>query len=695
MKSEKVAVDGTGDQGLGKWLAMMLCCAWAIWVVVDYLAHHSYLTKAIVQNPYGKTMLAFFLPSLGIAYWLYQKIQSSKQSTVSFRIRGIALFGLLQLTACIILLSFANTAYLPDVAAPVRLGCFLFYSTLYTLGFLLILTAAFALGDPLLSRHRKQYPKAYSLIAIALGMGMWGIALTLLGLAGLLQPMVLWALIAALFIWRYKSILPFWVFIAWEVRTVKIQKWWMPLLYVLLFVVLSINFIGGFKTFPIGYDGSGLYLNKAELIAQSGRLPAGGQAFNWSVVMSFGHILFGSRTMAILLSHWMGFLCFFACFRLARTWLKPSYALLAAIIPLISPYLSYHNLVDEKVDLGFTFIVLCSLLLVWKPIAKGWFFSGEKTDVLQAVGKSWTLPSGLYPLMLAAGLAGFAFGIKYTALFYFLALISLLFYLAGQRNAFAGSILFFSGLLFVGGIHRFGYVEMENGTAIGLGALFCTLGAGLLVWRFRKDRSPIRSLSLQLLGMGVAFVLPFLPWAGKHLSEHKSIGIQQLIEGIEAKPDIKLKRWQRQQRKKNSIGQIQETTQPKALFTKEKADKSRKKKKADRQAIREEIKRYIGFEAPFWMFASLPYDASMNVNIPEMRYLDIGCLFLLLFPIWLLLSPGRKRPIWLSALVVLVLLLYLALSLYSVYAPDGAPLDVNAVMEQQSKLFQKHPGGSD
>lgn len=48
--------------------------------------------------------------------------------------------------------------------------------------------------------------------------------------------------------------------------------------------------------------------------------------------------------------------------------------------------------------------------------------------------------------------------------------------------------------------------------------------------------------------------------------------------------------------------------------------------------IREEVQRYIGYEDLFYRFMTLPYDVTMNSNVQGI-FLDIGFLFLILFPI--------------------------------------------------------------
>lgn len=91
----------------------------------------------------------------------------------------------------------------------------------------------------------------------------------------------------------------------------------------------------------------------------------------------------------------------------------------------------------------------------------------------------------------------------------------------------------------------------------------------------------------------------------------------------------------------------------------------------------EEIKRYIGYEPGLPLFLSLPYDMTMNTQVPFSRYLDISFLLLLVLP-FLFWGTG----LWRNMLVILGSLLIWTISVYSLYSEGGAPPDPAFVAEK-------------
>ena len=87
-------------------------------------------------------------------------------------------------------------------------------------------------------------------------------------------------------------------------------------------------------------------------------------AFNWSVMMSMGSLLFGNITVTILLSNLIGFYCVIAIYHIARLFVSPSNALLAGAIFYSAPVVTFHNYIDEKVDLALLYVSLCTVLLL-------------------------------------------------------------------------------------------------------------------------------------------------------------------------------------------------------------------------------------------------------------------------------------------------------------------------------------------
>ncbi|NNE16103.1 MAG: hypothetical protein HKN51_14050 [Saprospiraceae bacterium] len=57
---------------------------------------------------------------------------------------------------------------------------------------------------------------------------------------------------------------------------------------------------------------------------------------------------------------------------------------------------------------------------------------------------------------------------------------------------------------------------------------------------------------------------------------------------------------------------------------------------------REEIQRYFGYELLLYRYLSLPYDVSINVN-QQGDFVDVGLIFIIFFPLILLINVSRKK----------------------------------------------------
>ena len=99
-------------------------------------------------------------------------------------------------------------------------------------------------------------------------------------------------------------------------------------------------------------------------------------------------------------------------------------------------------------------------------------------------------------------------------------------------------------------------------------------------------------------------------------------------------------------------------------------EKPAKKEKEEKQKIevpsmiKEELHRYMGYEALLPKYISLPYDVTMDTNLRG-EFIDISFLFLLFIPI--LLFIGLKEP-WLKIVLGVLLLLFLIISFSTGYS---------------------------
>ncbi len=662
-------------------LLMLLCLVWFGMIVSDYLFHHPYYTQGIARFRY-----LGLLGSLGAilcgGYFFFFAIPFRKSKEAEAKINGIKVYLLFLLLLNCIVTWYGISNKLFESNLLTALLYFNGFNLLLHLAVYYMVALGYTIGE-LLLRPFAPYLSgfSYKLVSISLGWSLLVFAMVLLGVLQILTPWVLWPLIGLISLLRYRSIWLFSKSVVWDALPTWRPKIQGLLAVAILLVFTAVNAVGAIKAFPIGFDGTGLYLNITQLISDYHALPAGGQAFNWSVMMSLGELLFDSTSIAILLSSLIGVFCFLAVYGIARLFTSTSHSLLAAAIFYTAPFITFHNMYDEKIDLGFLFVSLSTLLLLL-AFYKNKSFAKEKETNQITVG-NWSFQ--LEPLIwvYTGWLTGFAFGIKYTALFNGIALVGVLFYKRHGGYAFLGSLLSALSLIFLSGMYRFANIELDQSSPWLLFGLLFLPGLGLLGWAFRKQWSMLRQTtslaSLFLLTAGLAFS----PWSIKNLSENKTLSISALVEGKSITPALRVNQQYRKQ-----LNQPSRKTQN--------ANKEPLGRAAANKTQREEIQRYQGFELGLPLFLSLPYDLTMNTNLPYQSYLDIGFLWLLLLPLLLFtLQPRRAGK---NLLAILLIVLIGLVSIQSVYNKKTPPQSINALVDAhppglQNTLGKLYEGG--
>jgi len=505
----------------------------------------------------------------------------------------------------------------------------------------------------------------------------------------------------------YKVLLPFLRSLLLE--SISFKLGWQGLLTAsVLCVFIVVNSIGALKNFPVGFDGANLYMNISKLIVEYQALPEGGQAFNWSVIMSFGDLLFRNTAVSILISHYSGILCLIAVFRIARLFMPAEKALMAAAIFYIAPYISFHNIRDEKVDLGFLFISLSTLLLLLE-----YYLNSIKTKKEEVVSQPAHLLNlsfikvgePLFIWMLAGWLTGFAFGIKYIAILNYIGLIAYLCYTKVGKMTYTGFLGLALGGVFLLRIDRFAGIDLGDISPLLIAAVFILPSVVVLFYSLRKSERGFRKILLPGLVFSLFFLLAYSPWAIKHLSENQTFSISSIIEGKSPRPKISIN--------PDYLSEVDNSktfTQPKLeearaklISTDEQRPDSDKKVKAQfidqkekrklsagEQTRREELHRYLGFESGLPLYLSIPYDLTMSINFPGHKYLDIGFLFLLLLPL-LLLSSGAKRQ-WKNLALFLLISFLLIMALQAIYGGSEGGNSTAALNRIDDLLAQSPPG---
>ncbi|MEO0725248.1 MAG: hypothetical protein AAFZ63_11945 [Bacteroidota bacterium] len=637
------------------WLNPILFSIFSIWVIITYLGFHPEHVEVLPDHPYGGFLLGFLLV-IGLAAW-WSNRQVGQKKKWKLNIRGSWLVGATVLLSLVMLLVFRAAIGLDRTPAGSAAIFFLFNSFYYLALLLLLSLGLFAIGKGVQQVLNKI--SDHELVLIALGCLVLSFLSTLLGLVGLLYGPVLGVVLLGAIVWQRKPVLS--LLKKWfvEVHKWRIYYWWQVPVALVGLLLIGVYWLGSIKAFASGFDGAALYANMATLIADYHELPGAFQSYSWSLVMSWGQLLFGSLTMSIILSHMMFLPALALGYLIVRRWLKEPYALLAMVLVLSLPMVSFQTMVDEKVDLGLLFISLAmvEVLLSWstKYLPSKWSLH----ELWQSQGSRILWVIGL--------LLGLCFTIKYTTVFLLVGVIAYLLWRIGGAFLFWGWMALFSGLIFLSGFHRMGNLPILELEAQWIGIGFSIVGVALL--GFRYVRKPEQwSLSWKaVLPVGIGFLVAFAPWAGKNLAENNyQFSVASILYG---QPDRVTLDIPGEYLSGHFNEAPSEVGEPQS-FTRLTQGPEREKTEVDEEenrptlagnATREELQRYLGYEEGVWRYLSAPVDLSFGVNVPALRHQDIGFLFLLLLPFLFLQTSDRS---WLRNAGVLLGAFFLLLAFY-------------------------------
>lgn len=492
---------------------------WTLLVLLSYWAFHPYYALALATWPNAGMVLTIFALAGGALFVVHK---------TRMAVKGWMVYAFVLLLSAVVFSGYAIThqVFPEGPAGPVFR--FVGTSMLWHGAFLLIALWHFALGDWLFTPLKRAYSAgSQTVLSLALGISVSGLLLFGLAAVGLLKVWALWPVVAIVLVWRRKS----WIGVLRElfVKPIEIREKspWTLLPLFLMFVGMAIAQVAMVKAFPMGFDGAALYMNTAHLLANAGTLPRPGQSFNWELFMSQGEVLFGQVPVSILLSHGAILFCLMALYRLGRLFMSRAAVWMALSLMFLNPAFSFHVMLDEKVDLGFLFIILAILLMVIEFDREKFAAAPDRPD---RKGLWNTEPEWLMWAM-AGWLAGYAFGIKYTGMLAIVGLATLMVYRRAGVAGSAGTLLSATGLLFLVGINQFAYLDLEGAPGWVFAVVSLVPGLGLLAFAMRRDPGLVGWLAPRLGLFALMALLNFLPWMVKHGMEHKSLSIGNLVQG--------------------------------------------------------------------------------------------------------------------------------------------------------------------
>ena len=532
--------------------------------------------------------------------------------------------------------------------------------------FLLIAAAAYGL---LVLRFLKLQVPAGSrcLIAVALGFALLGLFYFVLAAFGFFQFLPLLLLLLLPLPFAGKELLPPLKKSFLDPVEAQSISWPALIAVALLLLLTAANFTSMIRPLPIGFDASNLYLNIPHLLSEKGALLRGGQAYNWSLIMAGGFSVFGSTPLALLLSMLPGVLSVFVLIRLMRlSGAGRSSSLIAAAVLYSLPVMMWQSTQEAKVDMAQLFYGLTALLLFaeWNAVLRKKKIKADSW---------WAFPNELLKYWMLIGIvSGFAIGIKYTALFAIIGMaVALAYQLKGRPYAWLG---IYAGMaaVFGLGLYKLTTIGISLGTAFQIAGIILVAGILLLVAGLRSRREKFVFPLKPFIVYGIFTFLLFLPWLGKNYLETGSTSLKVLITGESLFPSIDPAAVGSESLLRPPLPRqyafIREL-HPRLLAQKEpgkpvRSTRSLRKEKKLESGVYEEIARYGGYEALFLRYLSLPYDISMQSNVPSFAN-GIGFLFLLLLPLLIFRIPRSRSDYLRETGKFALLLIWLGISLYA------------------------------
>lgn len=390
------------------------------------------------------------------------------------------------------------------------------------LGIMLLLLVVFH-NTGALALRRKEVGAFGFFKSVGIGMGIAMAGLFLLGTMGQLNVVAAWGwfgiLAAASFL---KSRL------LWKAATHKyeiplqINKQTLATLIPVtaILILLAFNTVSMIRPLPVGFDSLILYHNTANLLTQYGHL-IGGIAYNYELLITWGLLLFQSKTAGLFVVYLGSLLAIGLLFETLRQKLGALNALWWTAFFLSLPMTSFLLHIDVKIDLPLLFFSLLAIHYAIKTAP-------------HLKSKEWIMPAILTGIFL-----GIAFGVKYTT------------------AMLLGIVLAF-----------WGYEVWGVGMALGVTLVFLALFGKMGFWTFAKSFSDaIREAMMLMLGgvglllmlwnilkkgfswnklkpfvvMGMVMAAVFMPWLIKNGIDTNTVSPSGLLFGVNQNIDPQIK----------------------------------------------------------------------------------------------------------------------------------------------------------
>ena len=290
-------------------------------------------------------------------------------------------------------------------------------------------------------------------------------------------------------------------------------NYWGFIIFYLLLIALTINFLSILTPYPYGFDARNYYMNSTQLIAQNNGLIEGFQPYNWQLLMSLGFILFDSHEVAISISFFAFILCLIAINDFTKEIFKLdiNYRLLIMLLITVTPAFYNQLSIDVKIDFALLFYQIVIVHLFVK--------------LCQAKDWDWKM------IIIFGLLNGFALGIKFTHLYLIASMIIVYWGIKGGVVGLISGASLCVGVFLIAKIDDVGGLRQYHLGVDYQQWIVLAIGAGLFVVLALTERQKWLKLMRFSVLFGAIAIIPMLPWMGKNYLETKSLSPKTLLMG--------------------------------------------------------------------------------------------------------------------------------------------------------------------
>jgi hypothetical protein len=559
---------------------------------------------------------------------------------------------------------------------------------------LFLLTEMLILGYVVLKKLKlSMAPLTEAVLSLGLGAGLWIALLWFLAVIHLFVSGAIWTLLIIVPALCFRSTI-YWL------RTAVGHKWTIDLplrsavvwLTWLLLSYFALNFLSVIRPFPIGWDDLGSYLNRPNLLVSYGKFIHSMAPFHWEYLTAVGFAIFGfgspvGATAAMVINWTQGVIATLAVIAFGRAYFGKGRGLLAGLLYYSLPLVGHFSYADMKIDNA----VFAMGALAMLALFLGLFPSDSEDESVQRTSSEMLRWIGL-----AGALAGFAFGMKVTAVMVLLAMALVLGGVTLHWTAALGAAAFATVALATNGGLDFASVGQRlfgEGTAVATKTVLLTFivtgvictGIALFLGRSRWKLS-LSALAVFLIG----FLVVIAPWVWHNNIQNGHIIPTSIALGAPNK--ISLKLGIKSSDIQSQFGEPVRVLPPELLVDKEHPA-------CKGTGHREEVDRYWGFSIGWRHYLTLPWRTVLNLD--SAGYYVTTMPALLLFPLLLLLPYFWSRRgkwlrwMWISTLFILLEWMFTANGIpwYGIGVFLGLVLCIEAFMARSPDVFSRTIAG--